>query len=105
MALHDMRGKEVNEGDIVSFSSQPTMVCGLVMSVSPPMVIRTPQGDGMLQKMRVAVFFDFQMPANGTGPIAVTDKFESDGAKNLLNEVTKSIERLQSGSSGSSIIT
>ena len=102
--LHDLRGKEISEGDVAAVGIQPTMVDAIVASVSPPMVQSGPMGQIMMQKMVVLIQYNFLVPAHGQVPVLVIDKSDSEMAKKTVEMARRLVGKIDSGSGGGSVV-
>ena len=104
--VRDLRGKEISEGDVVVFTPEVKLTDSIVVDVSAPMVQQAPDGrQGMFQRVAVLVQFNLITPANGSLPCAVIDKAGSENADKALAMLRSLVEKMQSGSTGSSLVS
>ena len=102
--LRDIRGKNISEGDVLVFLTQPQMVDAIVQEITPPMVQQTPQGQVMLQKMRVLIQYDFMVAANTGAPVAIIEKADSEVAQKAQESLKKLVEKMTVGAGGGSLV-
>ncbi len=112
--LRDNRNKQIEEGDLLAFNpailSGQNLLDGIALSISAPMVNRTPQGELVTQQCRVVIIVNMNTMTNGQLPVLILDKRELDPAVKARQDLSDLVERLMkqtaegSGGGGGSII-
>jgi hypothetical protein len=104
--IRDMRNKTLEEGDMVCFVGQATLIDGLVIAVSAPMVQHTPMGPQPMQKMSIVVKYEMMVAQGAGAPVLLFDKKGGETSKEATEDISKGIKALEEGktSGGGSII-
>ncbi len=112
--LRDNRNKQIEEGDLLAFNpailSGQNLLDGVALSISAPMVNRTPQGELVTQQCRVAIIVNMNTMTNGQLPVLILDKRDVEAAVKARQDLSDLVERLMKvaadgkGGGGGSII-
>ena len=96
--LRDNRNKQIEEGDLLAFNpailSGQNLLDGIALSISAPMVNRTPQGELVTQQCRVAIIVNMNTMTNGQLPVLILDKRELEPAVKARQDLSDLVERL-----------